>query len=111
MSTWIYRIALNVSISALRKSSRKKKTFPVSSQPIEWAAEEQSPEDEDLRQLQQFIGQLKELDRALILLYLDEKSHKEMSEILGLSTTNIATKLNRIKKKLGQMFEQEKNYE
>ena len=111
MSTWIYRIALNVSISALRKSSRKKKTFPVSSQPIEWAAEEQSPEDEDLRQLQQFIGQLKELDRALILLYLDEKSHKEMSEILGLSTTNIATKLNRIKKKLGQMFEQEKDYE
>lgn len=112
MSTWIYRIALNVSISALRKSSRTRKAFTASASPIEWVAREQDlTESEDLQRLQHFIGQLKELDRALILLHLDEKSHKEMSEILGLSTTNIATKLNRIRKKLKRMFEQERNHD
>jgi RNA polymerase sigma-70 factor (ECF subfamily) len=54
--------------------------------------------------LQQFINELKELDRALMLLYLEEKSQKEMAEILGLSESNIGTKVNRIKEKLKQRF-------
>ena len=54
--------------------------------------------------LQQFINELKELDRALMLLYLEEKSQKEISEILGLSESNIGTKINRIKEKLKQRF-------
>jgi len=110
MSTWVYRIALNVSISTLRKSNRRKESFPATSCPIEWFADEHPPpENEKLKLLQKFIGRLRELDRALIILYLDQKSHQEMSEILGLSTTNVATKLGRVRKKLKTMFEQEEN--
>ena len=77
-------------------------------QPIECVASEGPSEDEDLKLLHAFIGQLKELDRALILLYLDEKSHQEMSEILGLSTSNVATRLSRVRNRLKKMFEQER---
>ncbi len=56
--------------------------------------------------LKDFIAELKELDRALIILYLDEKSHKEIAEILGLTETNVATKISRIKKLLKQKFSQ-----
>ena len=108
MSTWVYRIALNISISTLRKSNRRKNSVQPMMQPIECVASEGPTEDEDLKLLHAFIGQLKELDRALILLYLDEKSHQEMSEILGLSTSNVATRLSRVRNRLKKMFEQER---
>lgn len=60
--------------------------------------------ESNLTALQQFISELKELDRALMLLYLEEKSHKEMAEIIGISTTNVATKIGRIKEQLKQQF-------
>ena len=111
LSTWIYRVALNVSISAFRKSSRHKKpSLSLNLDAIEIVTPDNQPvvDNDDIRMLHQFIGKLKELDRALILLYLDEKSHQEISEILGLSMTNIATKINRIKTKLKSQFEQER---
>lgn len=54
--------------------------------------------------LQRFINEMKELDKALTLLYFDEKSYKEIAEIVGISETNAATKINRIKSKLKQKF-------
>lgn len=54
--------------------------------------------------LQRFINEMKELDKALTLLYFDEKSYKEIAEIVGISETNVATKINRIKSKLKQKF-------
>ena len=103
VSTWVYRIAFNVSISAFRKSSRRSAVSVQAAGPLVVVAPE-SPEEEqeDIRLLNQFIDELKELDRALMLLFLEGKSHKEMSTILGLSATNVATKLNRIKQKLKQ---------
>ena len=56
--------------------------------------------------LQQFIANLKELDKALMILYLEEKSHKEISEIIGITETNVATKVGRIKTILKQKFSQ-----
>jgi len=73
------------------------------------APESPDEEQEDIRLLYQFIDELKELDRALMLLFLEGKSHKEMSTILGLSTTNVATKLNRIKKKLQTRFAEQEH--
>jgi len=106
LSTWIYRVALNVAIASYRKEKRKNELItPISESIIAFDEEESSNEKEDnLNQLQQFIGELKELDRALILLYLEEKSGKEMAEILGISETNIRTKTNRIKEQLKQRF-------
>ena len=102
----MYRIALNVAISFYRK---EKKAAPVVFLSESNAAMEQSNDsvneiDENFLLLQQFINQLLELDRALILLYLDSKSHNEIAEILGISETNVGTKISRIKEKLKQKF-------
>ena len=107
LSTWIYRIALNVSISHYRKKkNQEQKSTMDNSIHQSWInvdARNEYP-SEDVERLHGFINQLNELDKALILLYLDEKSHGEMSEILGISETNVATKISRIKKKLKQRF-------
>jgi len=50
--------------------------------------------------LQTFIGQLDSLNRALMLLYLEEHSHREIADILGISETNVATKINRLKQRI-----------
>ena len=107
-STWIYRIALNVSISAYRKSSRRDSISTPLTDAIVLVADNTplESESEEIQLLKLFISELKELDRALILLYLDQKSQKEMAEILGLSPTNIGTKLNRIKHELREKFNQ-----
>jgi RNA polymerase sigma-70 factor (ECF subfamily) len=60
--------------------------------------------EQNLAVLHQFIAELKELDKALMLLYLEEKSHKEIAEIIGISETNAATKIGRIKALLKQKF-------
>lgn len=104
LSTWMYRVALNVAISSYRKEKRREGIVVPLSEGIIDFADEQSPDEANLRLLQQFINELKELDRALMLLYLEEKSGREMAEILGLSQANIRTKINRIKEQLKQKF-------
>lgn len=105
-STWIYRIAFNVSISFYRKeNSRKIVSVPISNSLLNFSETSISEEEvPGLKSLQLFISELKELDRAIMLLYLDDKSHKEIAEIMGLTETNVATKISRIKNNLKQRF-------
>lgn len=105
-STWIYRIALNVAISFYRKEVRRKEiSHPLSPVIFEFEDTGHMPEtDTEIGVLYQFISELKELDKALILLYLDQKSYKEISEIIGITETNVATKIGRIKILLKQKF-------
>jgi RNA polymerase sigma factor (sigma-70 family) len=105
-STWIYRIALNVAISFYRKENRRKEVDNPLSEGVLHMTDTGTPDenDENIRFLQQFITELKELDKALLLLYLEEKSHKEIAEIMGISVSNVATKINRIKAVLKQKF-------
>lgn len=105
-STWIYRIALNVAISFYRKeNSRKIISNSFNNEFLNLSETNFSDEKEQkLNALHQFISELKDLDKALMLLYLDEKSHKEMADILGISETNVATKINRIKIIMKQKF-------
>ena len=105
-STWMYRISLNVAISFYRKeNSRRKISNPLTGGIINFSDNEVSEDKEnDLGILQQMISELKDLDKALMLLYLEEKSHKEISQIIGISETNVATKINRIKNNLKQKF-------
>lgn len=105
-STWIYRVALNTAISFYRKEkSRKKITTPFSESLFNVADLENDKHiEESTLFLNQFISELKELDKALMLLYLEEKSHKEMTEIIGITETNVATKIGRIKNILKQRF-------
>jgi RNA polymerase sigma factor (sigma-70 family) len=105
-STWIYRIALNTAISFYRKENRRTQiSNPISDSIINFGDTSVPDETEEkIAFLQQFISELKELDKALMLLYLEEKSHKEIAEIIGISETNVATKIGRIKTILKQKF-------
>lgn len=105
-STWIYRIALNTAISNYRKEKVRKKYFtPISESFFEHEDTKDSTETEhNYMLLQQFIAELKELDKALMLLYLDEKNYKEIAEILGISESNVGTKINRLKGLLNDKF-------
>jgi RNA polymerase sigma factor (sigma-70 family) len=105
LSTWMYRIALNVAISYYRKESGKVELMPLTEGMTEIADETVNSEIEaNINLLQQFINELKELDKALMILYLESKSYKEMADILGISETNVATKVGRIKEQLRQKF-------
>jgi len=99
VTTWMYRVALNTAISFYR-ADRRRTTLPLS--PLHLTIEEADDPAgaERLAGLQRCIQGLKELDRALILLYFEEKTYQEMAEIMGLSETNVATRLSRIKEKL-----------
>ncbi len=110
-STWIYRIALNVSISFYRKEVRRHKIHSPFSENIFNVIEIQydSDIDGDLILLKSLISGLTDFDKAMVLLYLDQKSHKEISEITGITETNVATKIARIKALLKHKFSQLKN--
>jgi len=106
LSTWMYRVALNVSISFYRKENRRGKISQPFSEEIISLSYGNIPGDknEDLELLQRFIKELKEIDRAVLLLYLEGNSQQEISEILGLSVSNVSTKVSRIKQTLKQKF-------
>ncbi|MEO8033516.1 MAG: sigma-70 family RNA polymerase sigma factor [Acidobacteriota bacterium] len=102
-STWMYRIALNVAISYVRTSSRRAvHTVPLDDQVQERLAgrDRSSEADERVRELYRIIDQLDTLNRALLLLYLDEHSYREIADILGISESNVATKISRLKQRL-----------
>ncbi|MFA6275536.1 MAG: sigma-70 family RNA polymerase sigma factor [Pedobacter sp.] len=105
LSTWMYRIALNVAISFYRKEQKTTSTVLMGEHLIEIVDENlEEGLEANLNALQKFINELKPLDKALMLLYLEEKSHKEMAEIIGITSTNVATKIGRIKEQLKQKF-------
>jgi RNA polymerase sigma factor (sigma-70 family) len=103
-STWMYRVSLNVAISFYRK--QKKTDLHVrltdSNKEIEDEIHDRGEMEKNLILLQRLIAEMNELDKALTLLYLDDRSHREIAEILGISETNVSTKINRIKFRLKQ---------
>ncbi len=109
-STWMYRVALNVAISFYRSHTNAGSmiSFDDCANEVENAiAEDTEPENETEKNQQllyRLIGELKELDRMLILLFLEAKSYKEIAEIAGITETNVATRINRIKEKLKQQI-------
>lgn len=105
-STWIYRIALNTAISYYRKN-KSRKEYTVELSPIfenSIKASSSTEENPEMVWLQRFIQELKELDRALILLHLDGVGNQEIAKIIGISPSNVSTKLGRIKQILKKKF-------
>jgi len=110
-STWIYRIALNTAISYYRKNKhRLSKTVRCS--PVMVLEEDQGRKwkESDFEQLNHCIKELKELDRALIILHLDGCSTTEIAEIMAISPTNVTTRISRVKKRLRKKLESRNIY-
>jgi len=102
-STWMYRIALNVAISSLRRHTHPiRQTMSLEENEIEVMDEAfgRTEPDERIPLLQQVIASLAPLDRGLMLLYLDDHSYREIAAVLGITETNVATKLNRLKQRV-----------
>ncbi|CAN5517498.1 sigma-70 family RNA polymerase sigma factor [soil metagenome] len=95
-STWMYRIALNVAISFSRRETTRKRHTLSSDERLLTVADESAP-SADVALLNRFIEGLEPLNRALILLYLDGYDHAEIAETLGITATNVATKISRLK--------------
>ncbi|MES2418515.1 MAG: sigma-70 family RNA polymerase sigma factor [Bacteroidota bacterium] len=105
LSTWMYRIALNVAISFYRRAQKTIGMLVMDNCVLEIANNElEEGLTTNLNALQQFINELQPLNKALMILYLEEKPHKEIAEIMGISTSNVATKIGRIKAQLKQKF-------
>lgn len=100
-STWMYRVGLNTAITLYRKSKRSIKTSDFDAYQFKIKAEEyDSTEEEQLKLLYQAVHQLNDIEKALVLLYLEDKGYREISETLGITEVNARVKMNRVKKKL-----------
>ena len=103
-STWIYRIALNVAISFYRRENTRTRYVISDEQHLLEAIDEAKDQPEEIRFLYEFIDGLDPLNKALVLLYLDGNNYQEIAEVLGISETNVATKISRLKSKMKQEF-------
>lgn len=100
VSTWIYRVALNVAISAYRRERRHRDRRAEFDESAVVARELPDSTKDDVRRLMTAIDRLDELNRALVLLDLDGNDHASIADVLGLSTSNVSTRLHRIRKRL-----------
>jgi len=106
-STWMYQVAVNIAISRHRGESRRvRDALPIEMFGMDLRAADAAMErdEEDLFALHQLIRQLDDVNRALILLYVEGYGHDEIAHLLGLTPTNVATRVHRIKQQLQQAY-------
>lgn len=99
-STWIYRLSLNVCLTLLKKKKKTRQHFDSDSLPDEAMEDSRAFPNDSLNQLYAAIRQLSEVDRAVILLYLEEKTYQEIADIMGTNPNNIGVRITRIKERL-----------
>ena len=103
-STWVYRLSLNVSMTLLKKKKNGHQQFASDYLPVEITEESRAFADESLDQLYIAIRQLSEVDRGVILLYLEEKTYQEIADIMGSNPNNIGVRIKRIKERLKKLL-------
>ena len=108
ITTWMYRVALNTVISGFRKASsrvhRNRTDVNISDELIKPERDQVSSEDIDV--LYQSIERLTDIEKAVIMLYMEEKTYDDIAEIMGMTRTNVGVKINRIKKKLQKLYKE-----
>lgn len=104
-STWMYRVALNTAITLYRKSKRSIKTQDFENVSFKITAEKYDDTiEEQLKLMYSAVKDLNDIDKALVFLYLEDKSYREISETLGITEVNARVKMNRIKEKLRKIL-------
>lgn len=102
-STWMYRIALNVAISFVRGDGHRRRHAVQLDESLHDIADDDAADPaaaDAIRLLHRFIDTLEPLNRALLLLYLDERSTREIADVLGISESNVTTKISRLKQRI-----------
>jgi RNA polymerase sigma factor (sigma-70 family) len=99
-STWLYRVALNTAITFYRKESRRVTTTTVFGEPEASHIQDDSESAARVNAMYQSIALLSKVDKAIVMLYLEDYSYQEIGEITGITANNVAVKMNRIKTKL-----------
>ena len=112
VGTWMYRVALNTALTRDRSEERRENAILSPSNPI-WSDSFDPPggkleSDERLERLYAAIDRLDEIDRALVLMYLDERPYQEMAEVLGMSVNHVSVKLHRVKAQLSEWLNDSK---
>lgn len=102
MSTWIYRVAVNSALMALRSSKLKIETVSLDYERLHISSEIDDAQRESLQTMYSLINRLEDIEKAIILLWLDEYSYDEIADTLGLKRNTVATKIHRIKDKLSK---------
>jgi len=105
-STWLYRVALNVAISQVRRQQLRQRHHAVLEEDT-LPVDEGAPAEQQhaVKQLEDAIRMLPPLDRALMLLHLDDHDHRQIADILGISTANVSTRLHRLRQQLRARFD------
>ena len=104
-STWLYKVSLNVCLTLLKKTKNARKHVTTDQVPAEVAEDSQAFADESINELYDAIRKLSEVDRAVILLYLEEKSQQEIAEIMGTNANNVGVRVKRIKERLKKILD------
>jgi len=100
ISTWIYKVALNTSLAHINFKNKYSKTISIQDIGLQFEENNDTQLEEKITEMYQHIKQLNEIDKAIVFLFLEGKSYDEIADIMGFTTTNIGTRLNRIKMKL-----------
>jgi len=98
-STWLYRVALNTAITFYRKEKRTIETSSLDS-PLEIAPDISASQEDSMNAMYKAIAELSDIDKAIVMLYLEDYSYQEIGDIMGITVNNTAVKMNRIKTKL-----------
>jgi RNA polymerase sigma-70 factor (ECF subfamily) len=105
-STWMYRVALNTALMYRRKQKRRWLTVSIDDVVPPHAEDDSASDDEGIQLLYRCIQELPRLDRAVILLQLEQKSYQEIADVTGLSEGNVSVRIVCIKRKLREMLEE-----
>ena len=104
ITTWMYRIALNTAISGFRKQNRYVKTEDIQEKHFNISEHVTDDRDEDFQKLQWAIRHLSEIERAMIMMALEEVPYEEIAETIGITQNNVRVRMNRIREKLKKLM-------
>lgn len=104
ITTWMYRIALNTAISGLRKQGRSIKTEDIREKHFNFSDDNDDTLEENYQKLQWAIRQLTEIERAMIMMALDEIPYEEIAETIGITQNNVRVRMNRIREKIKKLM-------
>ncbi|WP_026956787.1 RNA polymerase sigma factor [Algoriphagus vanfongensis] len=99
-STWLYRVGMNTAITNLNRSKKQVTAVPMDGLELNLMDEVDSQKEEQIKLMYSEIRKLGLLDRGIVFLYLEGKNHEEIAEIVGISVSNVGTRISRIKEKL-----------